>query len=197
MLEGRNETRESLAQSKLEIGKYVEKYGKYFLIRWRELGNQPALQFYNRQLQQPRNQRLLGRRKSGLLICGMSRTFFQVFLTSALLCLVGSGCSFKMGSPISGGAHLHIRVKNDSLAPLLGAKVDRDLRKTMLRNGSFILVSNREEADVFLTVTLKATVILLKHTARVTHCWLPVLTSRLLHRFNWMKLMGKAFIKTA
>lgn len=85
----------------------------------------------------------------------MSRTFFQVFLTSALLCLVGSGCSFKMGSPISGGAHLHIRVKNDSLAPLLGAKVDRELRKTMLRNGSFILVSNREEADVFLTVTLK------------------------------------------
>ena len=47
VLEGRNETRESLAQSKLEIGKYVEKYGKYFLIRWRELGNQPALQFYN------------------------------------------------------------------------------------------------------------------------------------------------------
>ena len=39
--------RESLAQSKLEIGQYVEKYGKYFLVRWRELGNQPALQFYN------------------------------------------------------------------------------------------------------------------------------------------------------
>lgn len=45
--EGRNEMRESLAQSKLEIGKYVEQYGKYFLVRWKELGNQPALQFYN------------------------------------------------------------------------------------------------------------------------------------------------------
>ena len=45
--EGRNQMRESLAQSKLEIGRYVEKYGKYFLVRWKELGNQPALQFYN------------------------------------------------------------------------------------------------------------------------------------------------------
>ncbi|MEK9772632.1 MAG: tetratricopeptide repeat protein [Opitutae bacterium] len=45
--EGRNQMRESLAQSKLEIGKYVEQYGKYFLVRWKELGNQPALQFYN------------------------------------------------------------------------------------------------------------------------------------------------------
>ena len=39
--------RESLAQSKLEIGKYVEQYGKYFLSPVEELGNQPALQFYN------------------------------------------------------------------------------------------------------------------------------------------------------
>ena len=39
--------RESLAQSKLEVGRYVEKYGKYFLVRWKELGNQPALQFYH------------------------------------------------------------------------------------------------------------------------------------------------------
>ncbi len=44
---GRHATRESLAQSKLEVGKYVEQYGKYFLVRWQELGNQPALQFYN------------------------------------------------------------------------------------------------------------------------------------------------------
>lgn len=47
VLEGRKQMRESLAQSKLEIGRYVEKYGKYFLVRWKELGNQPALQFYN------------------------------------------------------------------------------------------------------------------------------------------------------
>ena len=44
---GKNDMRESLAQSKLEIGKYIENYGKYFLTHWRELGNQPALQFYN------------------------------------------------------------------------------------------------------------------------------------------------------
>ena len=53
-------------------------------------------------------------------------------------------------------AHLHIRVKNDSLAPLLGAKVDRELRKTMLRNGSFILVSNRDKQMFFLRSRLKA-----------------------------------------
>ena len=44
---GRQAMRESLAQSKLEVGKYVEQYGKHFLVRWQELGNQPALQFYN------------------------------------------------------------------------------------------------------------------------------------------------------
>lgn len=44
---GKNDMRESLAQSKLEIGQYIENYGKYFLTHWRELGNQPALQFYN------------------------------------------------------------------------------------------------------------------------------------------------------
>ena len=26
---------------------YVEKYGKYYMTRWKELGNRPALQFYN------------------------------------------------------------------------------------------------------------------------------------------------------
>lgn len=45
--EGRNHMRESLAQSKLEVGRFVENYGKFFLLRWKELGNQPALQFYN------------------------------------------------------------------------------------------------------------------------------------------------------
>ena len=85
----------------------------------------------------------------------MSRTLLLLFSNYVLFCLVGTGCSFKMGSPISGGTHLHLRVKNDSLAPLLGSKVDRELRKTILRNSSFILVRDREEADVFLTVTLE------------------------------------------
>lgn len=39
--------RQTLAESKVEVGKYVENYGKYFMLRWKELGNKPALQFYN------------------------------------------------------------------------------------------------------------------------------------------------------
>ena len=45
--QGRNKMRQTLAESKLEVAQYIEKYGKYFLVRWRELGNRPALQFYN------------------------------------------------------------------------------------------------------------------------------------------------------
>ncbi|MDG1325367.1 MAG: tetratricopeptide repeat protein [Opitutales bacterium] len=45
--EGRKKMRETLASSKLEVGQYIEKYGKYYLTNWRELGNRPALQFYN------------------------------------------------------------------------------------------------------------------------------------------------------
>jgi len=44
---GRKKMRETLAASKFEVGQYVEKYGKYYLTHWRELGNRPALQFYN------------------------------------------------------------------------------------------------------------------------------------------------------
>ena len=45
--EGRKKMREILSASKLEVGQYVEKYGKYYLTNWKELGNRPALQFYN------------------------------------------------------------------------------------------------------------------------------------------------------
>lgn len=44
---GRKKMREILAASKVEVGQYVEKFGKYYLTHWRELGNRPALQFYN------------------------------------------------------------------------------------------------------------------------------------------------------
>ena len=44
--DGRKRMREVLSASKLKVGRYVEKYGKYFIVRWRELGNGPALQFY-------------------------------------------------------------------------------------------------------------------------------------------------------
>lgn len=64
------------------------------------------------------------------------------------------GCSYKAGSPTSEYSSLHLRVKNDSLAPLLGAKVDRELRKNLIRNGAFVLVNNQEEADAFLLITL-------------------------------------------
>ena len=43
----KRDMRQILAESKVEIGKYVENYGKYFILRWKELGNKPALQFYN------------------------------------------------------------------------------------------------------------------------------------------------------
>ena len=46
-LKSRRELRQTLAASKFEIGQYLEEYGKFFLIRWKELGNGPALQFYN------------------------------------------------------------------------------------------------------------------------------------------------------
>ncbi|MFP6887105.1 MAG: hypothetical protein VB997_06060 [Opitutales bacterium] len=39
--------REVLSASKLRVGRYVEKYGKYFIVRWRELGDGPAFQFYS------------------------------------------------------------------------------------------------------------------------------------------------------
>lgn len=45
--QSKREMRQVLSASKLEIGEYIEDYGKYFLIKWQELGNQPALQFYN------------------------------------------------------------------------------------------------------------------------------------------------------
>ena len=45
--DGRKRMREVLSASKLRVGRYVEKYGKYFIVRWRELGDGPAFQFYS------------------------------------------------------------------------------------------------------------------------------------------------------
>jgi outer membrane protein assembly factor BamD len=44
---GRRKMRETLAASKVVLGQFVEKYGRYYMVRWQELGNKPALQFYN------------------------------------------------------------------------------------------------------------------------------------------------------
>ena len=38
-------------ESYLELGKYAEDYGKYYLVRWKELGNKPAKRFYERVLE--------------------------------------------------------------------------------------------------------------------------------------------------
>ena len=74
--EGRNQMRESLAQSKLrgraDLLKIME---NIFLVRWQELGNQPALQFYNEAITTaPESMPRPGKPKSGLQICAMSRS---------------------------------------------------------------------------------------------------------------------------
>lgn len=68
--------------------------------------------------------------------------------------LIFAACSYKLGYPDAGEGLFHLRVKNDSMAPILGAKVDRELRKKILKNGTFILVQNQEDADVSILVTL-------------------------------------------
>jgi hypothetical protein len=68
--------------------------------------------------------------------------------------LIFAACSYKLGYPEAGEGLFHLRVKNDSMAPILGAKVDRELRKKILKNGTFILVQNQEDADVSIMVTL-------------------------------------------
>lgn len=47
--QGRAAMTEMLASSKLELGEYVEKYGRYFMSNWQELsetGGNPSLRFY-------------------------------------------------------------------------------------------------------------------------------------------------------
>jgi tetratricopeptide (TPR) repeat protein len=44
--EGRHRMREVLSASKLRVGRFVEKNGKFFIMHWQELGARPALQFY-------------------------------------------------------------------------------------------------------------------------------------------------------
>ena len=55
--------RETLAASKVVVGQFVEKYGKYYMVRWKELGNKPALQFYNEAITTPGIRRRSRRRK--------------------------------------------------------------------------------------------------------------------------------------
>ena len=59
-----------------------------------------------------------------------------------------------MGHPVSDIYKLHLRVKNDSLAPLLGPKLDRELRKSIVKDGSFHLVNDPTDADASLIVQI-------------------------------------------
>ena len=57
-----------------------------------------------------------------------------------------------MGHPVTDIYKLHLRVKNDSLAPLLGPKLDREIRKSIVKDGSFHLVNNPTDADASLII---------------------------------------------
>jgi hypothetical protein len=72
--------------------------------------------------------------------------FFSIFFIA--------GCALKMGYPLSDIYKLHLRVKNDSLAPLLGPKLDRELRKSIVKDGGFHLVNNPTDADASLIVQI-------------------------------------------
>ena len=76
------------------------------------------------------------------------------FACHLILIFLGSGCSLKMGSSVSGIHKIHLRVKNDSLGPLLGPKLDREIRKSLVKDGSFYLVNNPGDADALLVVKL-------------------------------------------
>ena len=59
-----------------------------------------------------------------------------------------------MGHPVSDIYQLHLRVKNDSLAPLLGPKLDREIRKSIVKDGNFHLVNDPTDADASLIVQI-------------------------------------------
>jgi len=83
-----------------------------------------------------------------------NRTTFFFFARHLILVFLASGCSLKMGSPVSEIHKIHLRVNNESLGPLLGPKLDREIRKSVVRDGNFHLVNNRGDADALLVVKL-------------------------------------------
>jgi hypothetical protein len=63
-------------------------------------------------------------------------------------------CSYKLGLPLADSGSFHLHVRNNSMAPILGPKLDRELRKKIIHNGTFTLVSYPEDADMFIIVTI-------------------------------------------
>jgi hypothetical protein len=84
----------------------------------------------------------------------MNRRFFAWVTFPFLSIFFIAGCALKMGHPVSDIYKLHLRVKNDSLAPLLGPKLDREIRKSIVKDGSFHLVNNPTDADASLIVQI-------------------------------------------
>ena len=93
------------------------------------------------------------KRRKELLNCAMIKDLF-LLAVSSLFPLLWLSCSYKLGSPSLVHGDLHLQVKNDSLAPLLGGKVDRELRKQFLSHTDFSVIDNPDRADFFLVVTL-------------------------------------------
>jgi hypothetical protein len=97
---------------------------------------------------------LLGKQRSLLRSYAMNRLHFALVAFPFFSIFFIAGCAFKMGHPVSDVYKLHLRVKNDSLAPLLGPKLDREIRKSIVKDGSFHLVNNRTDADASLIVQI-------------------------------------------
>jgi hypothetical protein len=84
----------------------------------------------------------------------MNRRLFALASFPFFFIFFIAGCALKMGHPVSDIYKLHLRVKNDSLAPLLGPKLDREIRKSIVKEGSFHLVNNPTDADASLIVQI-------------------------------------------
>ena len=78
---------------------------------------------------------------------------FKVIFFSFLITLL-VGCSYKLGYPSNNISSIHLRIRNNTTAPMLGPKIDRELRKRLLRSASFDFVSEHQDADSRLVVTL-------------------------------------------
>jgi hypothetical protein len=84
----------------------------------------------------------------------MNRRLFALASFPFFFIFFIAGCALKMGHPVSDIYKLHLRIKNDSLAPLLGPKLDREIRKSILKDGSFHLVNDPTDADASLIVQI-------------------------------------------
>jgi hypothetical protein len=94
------------------------------------------------------------KQKSLLRSYAMNRRLFALASFPFSLIFFIAGCALKMGHPVSDVYQLHLRVKNDSLAPLLGPKLDREIRKSIVKDGSFYLVNDPTDADASLIVQI-------------------------------------------